>query len=81
MVGVIAATISWGSRPSAASARRSGASGVALLARRLRDLAATPAEETPALEPVDQSPREIAAPEYPVQPPLESVPPREERDS
>jgi DNA recombination protein RmuC len=50
-------------------------------ARRLRDLAATPAEETPALEPVDQSPREIAAPEYPVQPPLESVPPREERDS
>jgi DNA recombination protein RmuC len=49
-------------------------------ARRLRDLAATPAEETPALEPVDQSPREIAAPEYPVQPPLESVPPREERD-
>ena len=49
-------------------------------ARRLRDLAATPADETPALEPVDQSPREIAAPEYPVQPPLESVPPREERD-
>jgi len=50
-------------------------------ARRLRDLAATPAEEAPALEPVDQTPREIAAPEYPVQPPLESVPPREERDS
>jgi DNA recombination protein RmuC len=50
-------------------------------ARRLRDLAATPAEEAPALEPIDQAPREIAAPEYPVQPPLESAPSREERDT
>jgi hypothetical protein len=50
-------------------------------ARRLRDRTATPAEDTPGLEPVDQAPREIAAPEYPVQQPLESAPPREERDT
>jgi DNA recombination protein RmuC len=47
------------------------------MARRLRDLAATPSDETPALEPVDQTPRELAVPEYPVQPPLESAPPGE----
>src|SRR4029453_16209917 len=50
-------------------------------ARRLRDLAATPADEAPGLEPVDQTPREIAAPEYPVQQPLESGTPREERET
>jgi DNA recombination protein RmuC len=50
-------------------------------ARRLRDLAAAPNDEVPALEPIDQAPREIAAPEYPMQPPLESSPPREERDT
>ena len=50
-------------------------------ARRLRELAATPAEEAPALEPIDQTPRELAVPEYPVQPPLESGTPHEERDT
>jgi DNA recombination protein RmuC len=50
------------------------------MARRLRDLAATPSDEAPALEPVDQTPRELAVPEYPVQPPLESPPP-EGRDA
>jgi DNA recombination protein RmuC len=48
-------------------------------ARRLRDRTATPGEEAPGLEPIDQAPREIAAPEYPVQQPLESGTPREER--
>jgi DNA recombination protein RmuC len=50
-------------------------------ARRLRELAAMSAEEVPALEPIDQAPREIAAPEYPVQPPLESAQPRDQRDT
>ena len=50
-------------------------------ARRLRDLAATPADEAPVLERVDQTPREIAAPEYPVQAPLESASPHDERDT
>jgi DNA recombination protein RmuC len=47
------------------------------MARRLRDLAAAPSDETPTLEPVDQTPRELAVPEYPVQPPLESASPEE----
>lgn len=44
-------------------------------ARRLRDLAAAPGEETPDLDRVDHVPRQLAVPEYPVQPPLESEPP------
>jgi DNA recombination protein RmuC len=43
-------------------------------ARRLRDLAAAPGEEAPTLEPVDHLPRELAVPEYPMQPPLEAEP-------
>lgn len=47
-------------------------------ARRLRDLAAAPGEDAPALDQVDHLPRELAVPEYPVQQPLEGAPPREE---
>ncbi len=49
-------------------------------ARRLRDLAAAPGEEAPGLERVDHVPRELAVPEYPVQPPLEAEPPAKDPD-
>jgi DNA recombination protein RmuC len=51
------------------------------MARRLRDLAAMPPDEAPALEPIDQTPRQLAVPEHPMQPPLESSTPLEGRDT
>ncbi len=47
-------------------------------ARRLHDLTAAPGEEAPELERVDHTPRQLAVPEYPVQPPLEIEPPAKE---